>query len=174
MEIVRFGHKSVELEDCVIVSKNFSGATVKHNGKIMNNEGVRNFLLLLPPDIAQELEERSWRVKYFAPKEEGDEPQAFMKVNVSYRQTPPVVHYISDGVDTHLGENRVHMLDDVNIEMLDMRLSAFSRQDDDGVWRKSAFLDELWATVTPDRFAAKYANLRSSEDAALPFTMGEE
>ena len=166
MRIVRTGFKTIDLEDCEIVSRNFEGAEVKRNGRIMNNAGMRNFLLLLDPDAAQEMEAAGWRVKYFAKREDEDEAQAFIKVNVSYRNTPPIVHYISDKVDTRLDEDRIKILDDVNIEMLDIRLNGSARQDDDGTWRKTAYLDEMWATVTPDRFASKYANLRDgySED----------
>ena len=167
MNIVRTGFKTIDLGNCEIVSRNFAGAEIKRNGRIMNNAGMRNFLLLLDPDVAQEMEAAGWRVKYFAKREDEDEAQAFIKVNVSYRNTPPIIHYISDKVDTRLDEDRVKILDDVNIEDLDMRLNGSTRQDEDGKWRKTAYLDEMWATVTPDRFASKYANLKdgySDED----------
>ena len=47
-----FGYKSVDLFDCTIVegSRNFSGEERKRNGRVMNSEGNRNFLIELDPD----------------------------------------------------------------------------------------------------------------------------
>lgn len=162
-----FGYKTVDLENCIIVegTRNFAGREKKIDGRVRNNEGNRNFLIELDPDVYEEFKERGWNVGRFAAREEGLEPKGFMRVTVSYYKTPPIVHLISDGVDTPLGENRIHMLDNVNILNLDMRCTAVNKQNRDGEWKKYAYVDEMWVEVAPDRFASKYANLhREAEE----------
>jgi hypothetical protein len=163
-----FGFKNVSLEDCIIVegTRNFSGNEKKdrNTGRIRNNEGNRNFLIELDPDVYEEFKERGWNVGRFAAREDGVEPKGFMRVTVSYFKQPPIIHMISNGVDTPLGENRVHMLDSVNILSLDMRCTAVNKQNKDGEWKKYAYVDEMWVEVAPDRFATKYANLRRAEE----------
>lgn len=158
-----FGYKTVDLENCIIVngSRNFAGREKTRNGRVMNSEGKRNFLIELDPEAYEEFKERGWNVGMFAAREEGEEPNGFLRVTVSYFKTPPIIHLISNGVETgQLDESRVHMLDNMNILNLDMRCAAVNKQNKDGEWKKYAFVDEMWVTVTPDRFASKYANLR--------------
>ena len=163
-----FGYKTVNLENCVIVNgtRNFGGRerTDRRTGRIMNNEGRRNFLIELDPDAYNAFSEENWNVGRFAPREEGEEPNGFLRVTMSYYKAPPIVHMISEGVDTLLDEDRVHILDNVNILNLDMRCTAVNKQNKNGDWKKYAYVDEMWVTVTPDRFASKYASLRRSEE----------
>lgn len=163
-----FGYKTVDLENCVIVNgtRNFGGRerTDRRTGRIMNNEGKRNFLIELDPEAYETFKEANWNVGRFAPREEGEEPNGFLRVTLSYFKAPPIVHLISDGVETLLDEGRVHMLDNLNILNLDIRCTAVNKQNKDGEWKKYAFVDEMWVTVTPDRFASKYADLRRNNE----------
>lgn len=161
-----FGYKSVNLEDCRIVdgSRNFSGGERKRNGRTINTEGNRNFLIELDPDIYEEFKEQNWNVGRFAQREDGVEPNGFLRVTVSYYKAPPIIHLISDGVVTDLDEGRVHILDNMNILNLDMRCAVVNKQNRDGEWKKNAYVDEMWVTVVPDRFVSKYGNLRASRE----------
>lgn len=165
--IAEFSFKTVNLENCIIDRRNFSGNEVKRNGRTLNEEGRRNFLLILDPEMTEEFKDRGWAVGKFAQREEGVEPEGFLRINVSYFKQPPIIHYISNGVDTLLDESRLHILDKVNMENIDMRIVAVNKQNRDGVWQKRAFVDEMWITVTPDRFMEKYKNLRRSNDEAV-------
>lgn len=156
-----FGYKCVNLENCKIVesSRNFSGEERKRNGRTMNSEGNRNFLIELDPDVYEVFKEEGWNVGRFAAREDGVEPNGFLRVTVSYYKTPPIIHLISDGNVVDLDEYRVGRLDRMNILNLDMRCNAVNKQNRDGEWKKSAYVDEMWVTVVPDRFASKYAYL---------------
>lgn len=159
-----FGFKTVNLEDCVIDRRNFGGGEIKRNGRVLNEAGKRNFLLILSPEMTNEFFDRGWNVGKFSPREEGVEPDGFMRVNVSYFKNPPIIHYISGNVDTLLDESRLYLLDNVDMENIDMRVVGVNKQNKDGLWKKYAYVEEMWVTVTPDRFATKYANLRKSAD----------
>lgn len=166
--IMDFGRKTVNLEDCIIDRRNFGGCEIKRNGRVVNEAGKRNFLLLLKPEAAQEFADRDWNVGKFSPREEDVEPDGFMRVNVSYFKNPPIIHYISGNVVTDLDESRLHILDNVDMENIDMRIVGVNKQNRDGVWKKYAYVEEMWITVTPDRFASKYANLRKSDMMQSP------
>ena len=161
-----FGYKTVDLEDCVIVegTRNFSGREKKIDGRVRNNEGNRNFLIELDPDVYEKFKEENWNVGRFAAREEGIEPKGFMRITVSYYKAPPIIHLISDGVETLIGEDRVHMLDSMNILGLDMRCTAVNKQNKDGEWKKYAYVDEMWVTVAHDRFREKYSYLNKDEE----------
>lgn len=158
-----FGYKSVDLENCVIVdrSRNFGGNERKDNrtGRVLNNAGNRNFLIELEPEVYEEFEAQNWNVGRFAAREEGVEPNGFLRVTVSYFKAPPIIHLISEGNETMLDEDRVHILDSMNILNLDMRCTAVNKQNKNGDWKKYAYVDEMWVTVAPDRFRDKYAYL---------------
>ena len=159
-----FSFKTVDLENCVIDRRNFGGNEIQRNGRIMNNAGKRNFLLIMTPEMTNEFEDRGWKVGRFSQKDPDVEPEGFMRVNVSYFKNPPIIHYISGDVDTLLDESRLYLLDNVNMENIDMRIVAVNKQNKDGVWQKNAYVEEMWIVVTPDRFASKYANLRRNGD----------
>ena len=163
--IADFGFKTVNLEDCTIDRRNFGGGEVKRNGRILNEAGKRNFLLILSPDMIAEFEDRGWNVGQFAQRDPDVVPEGFMRVNVSYYKNPPIIHYISGNVDTLLDESRLYLLDNVDMENIDMRIVGVNKQNKDGIWKKYAYVEEMWVTVTPDRFATKYANLRKTVEA---------
>lgn len=170
-----FGYKSVDLFDCTIVegSRNFSGEERKRNGRVMNSEGNRNFLIELDPDAYETFKDAGWNVGRFAQREEGIEPNGFLRVTVSYFKQPPIIHLISGDTVTDLDESRLHRLDRMNILDLDIRCNVVNKQNRDGDWKKNAYVDEMWVTVTPDRFAAKYAHLQPSQDSLEPDDVSE-
>lgn len=163
-----FSNKTVEFENCIIVNgtRNFSGSerTDRKTGRVMNSNGRRNFLIELSPEAYKDFLDNNWNVGQFKPRDDEEEPNGFLRVTVSYFKAPPIIHLISNGKDTQLGEDRIYILDNVNIENLDMRCAAVNKQNREGEWKKYAYVEEMWVTVTPDRFADKYAYLNRSED----------
>lgn len=175
---IYFGYKSIDLDDCEIIGKrNFSGNEITRNGRTVNSEGRRNFLVKITEEQFDILNEKGWDVGRFAEREPNVEPDCFLRVNISYYKSEPTVHYIVNGVDTLLDEKRLKDLDFVNFERLDIRAAEVNKQKSDGTWVKKPFVNELWAVVTADRFRARYAGLASGEteqpsdddDGELPF-----
>ena len=162
-----FGYKSIDFDDCEIIGdRNFTGREITKNGRTGNSAGRRNFLIKLTEEQFDILNEKGWDVGRFAEREEGVEPDCFLRVNISYYKNPPIIHYIAGGVDTLLDEDHVKDLDYVNIERLDIRCAEVNKQKIDGRWVKKPFVLELWATVTADRFKARYAYLDQTSDEA--------
>ena len=157
-----FGFKTVNLENCEIDRRNFGGGEVKRNGRVLNEAGKRNFLLIMSPEMTDEFANRGWNVGKFSQRDPDVEPEGFMRVNVSYFKNPPIIHYISGDVDTLLDQGRLYLLDNVDMENIDMRIVGVNKQTKDGIWKKCAYVEEMWITVVPDRFATKYANLKKS------------
>lgn len=173
---VVFGTRNVAIENAVIDKRNFSGREVRRNGVTVNKEGRRTFLLILSPEMTEEFERRGWKIGRFAAKEDGIEPDGFLRVSVSYFKYEPAVHLIVDGHrrSTRLDESRIGILDSADISSIDLRLSEVNKQDRDGKWKKYAYLDEGWFTIVPDIFAQKYSDLNDGDNSAdsseeLPF-----
>lgn len=176
---IGYGYKCIDLDDCVIVdnTRNFSGKEKKNRmGKTVNGEGRRNFGVELTEEQYEDLKERGWDVAVFGAGMQDRDPTYFLRVNLSWYKNPPEVHYISEQVDTLLDEAHVGNLDYVNFERLDMKCQQVNKQREDGSWVKKPYVIILWATVTPDRFRARYANLQRSvqDDAADDFAPAEE
>jgi len=60
--------KSFKIEDAELIFRNFSGKAGKYNV-----DGERNFAVLLPEDVAQQMLADDWNVKWLEPREEGKE-----------------------------------------------------------------------------------------------------
>ena len=171
---IYFGYKSIDLDDCELIGqRNFSGQEKTRNGRTVNGEGRRNFLVKITEEQFDMLHDKGWDVGRFAARDPEVPPDCFLRVNISYYKSPPIVHYISNGVDTLLDEEHLRNLDYVNMERLDIRAAEVNKQKMDGTWVKKPFVTELWATVTADRFAARYSDLNvpheTEDDGDLPF-----
>lgn len=174
MEIY-FGHKSIDLDDCELLdSRNFAGREIVKNGRTVNGEGRRNFLVKINQEQYDELFERGWDVGRFSAQNEEDEPICFLRVNVSYYKAEPRIHYIVEGNDTLLPEDRIDILDRVNFERLDVRCDEVNKQKANGNWVKKPFVRELWATVTADRFRSRYAYLDPANKPEEPENEADE
>lgn len=154
----------VFLGDCTIVdrSRNFSGLERRNKyGDIVNSAGRRNFLIELEPEVYETFREKGLNVGRFAPREDGEETNGFLRVNVSYFKKDPVITMVSEGVETLLKEDRIHILDEVDIDRIDILCDIVNKQNKrTGEWTKQAFVDSIRVEVVPNHFAEKYAYLR--------------
>ena len=177
-----YGYKCLNLDDCVIVegSRNFAGREKMRNGRIVNGEGRRNFLVELTPDQYEDLKAHGWDVGVFGADSQDRDPTYFLRVNLSWYKAVPEVHYISKDksgrIDTILDEAHVSCLDRVNFERLDMTCDQVNKQDKNGNWVKKPYVAILWATVTPDRFRERYSDLQRAvqEEEAPVEEAGED
>lgn len=155
-----FGHRSIDLFDCELSdSRNFAGREIIKNGRTVNSEGRRNFLVKLNEEQFEELEQRGWDVVRFGASNPDRDPEYYLRVNISYFKAAPTIHYIVGNNDTLLPENELDILDRVNLERLDIRCDEVNKQKANGNWVKKPFVRELFATVTADRFRTRYAHL---------------
>lgn len=158
---------NITMEGVRIVFKNFSGKAGK-----MNAEGDRNFCVILEdPELVKAMEEDGWNVKYLKPREEGDDPQPYLKVKVKFhddesRRQPNVVIITSRG-RTRLGPDEVGILDWAEIANVDLIVTPYKWTLKSGKTGVSAYVKSLFITIREDELEQKYANVPDSAISAI-------
>jgi len=149
--------KSFSLEDAQIMFRNFAGKEGPYNKK-----GDRNFALILPVALAQELLENGWNVRVREPKEaDGEiltETVYYLPVKVSYDNRPPRVVLIASGRHTPLDEESIECLDYADILSVDVAINPYEWQNSVGSGIK-AYVKTLFVTIDEDPIERKYALL---------------
>lgn len=138
------------LEDITIAFRNFAGKEDRYNAA-----GNRNFAILLENHLANELIRDGWSVKYLRPRDEGDEPQPYIQVNVSYKARPPKICMVTSKSMTYLTEEEIELLDWADIETADVTLNPY----DWAVNGKSgvkAYVHSLYVKIEEDYLQAKW------------------
>ena len=141
------------IDDAQIGFRNFAGKESQYNP-----EGNRNFCVFIDDsEFAHELMNDGWNVRWTKPRNEDDEPRAYMPVKVAFNNYPPNIFMLSNGVKEKLNENNVEVLDWSDIESCDMEIRPYH-------WNKggrsgvSAYLKTLYVKIADDALDAKYAN----------------
>lgn len=145
---------TILMEDCRIVFRNFSGKEGKYN-----REGDRNFCVLLPDHLAEQLDEDGWNVKALKAREEGDPDQPYLMVTVSFKGRPPKVVMITSRGRTDLSEDEIEVLDWADLKQVDLIVRPYNWV----VGEKSgtkAYLKSLFVTIDEDELDLKYADLQ--------------
>ena len=141
------------LENVQLRFKNFAGAAGAYNV-----EGDRNFCVFLDPDVATAMIEAGWNVKQLKPREEGDAPQDYIKVKVSYRegQAPPRITMIKSNGSVPLDKDTVKLLDWAQFSNADLIISPYAWTSKDGSRSGiSAYLYSLYVTLIEDELALR-------------------
>lgn len=152
---------NITIEGARILFRNFSGKEGQYN-----REGDRNFALVLDNADAVQMLADGWNIKYLKPREEGDEPQAYMQVAVSYKSRPPRVVMITSRGRNNLDEDMVDILDWVDIAKVDVIVNPYQ-------WAVSgksgikAYLKTIFITIQEDELELKYADVPDSAQSAL-------
>lgn len=152
---------NIEIEDAEIPRsmRNFRGDPDVYTPK----GGVRQFVVVIPPEMGETLQADGWNVKFKEPYEEGDDPRWTLRVAVRFDNFPPNVNIIVNGRPTQLTEENVGLLDSAEIVSADIIISP-STYDVNGKVGVKAYLKELWATLHVSRFEAKHAKYAAPAD----------
>lgn len=146
------------IEGAEIRSRNFSGKEGKYNVK-----GQRNFLLLLDQATADEMSAEGYNVKAFDPREEGDQPQAFIKVKVNMdSEWPPQLYLVTSTGKTLLGADDLQVLDWSQITNADIIINPSKWTGPDGKEITTAYLQKGYFTIYEDELDRKYADVSDS------------
>jgi len=136
---------------------NFKGAPGPYN-----NEGDRNFNVLLDPESLKQAEEYGMNVKYTKPRD-GEDPMPYLKVNVGFKFRAPHIELINSHCKRLLTEQNIGILDDYEYEHIDMVIRPNRWRRPDGSSGVNAYLQALYAVVVEDPFVSKYYDIPDVE-----------
>lgn len=158
---------NIRIEDAKLIFKNFQGKKT-----LYNDEGNRNFGVLLDDDLAEELIKDGWNVKHLRPREDDPEQYAhpWLSVKIKFNPYPPIVVLINSRGKMKLDEETVGQLDWSIIKTCDLIIRPYNypaiKGRPAGV---SAYLKAIYVTIVEDEFAAKYADIPDLDGISLPF-----
>ena len=151
--------KTFMVEDARIIFRNFAGKEGQYN-----REGDRNFAVVLPPDIAEEMLKDGWNVRYLAAREEGDEDTPYISIAVNFSNRPPRIVLLTSTARTHLAEDSVEVLDWADIKGADLIARGYDWSVN-GKTGTKAYLQSLFVTIEEDALERKYAINENPQDA---------
>lgn len=138
--------------------RNFAGAATKKNA-----EGSRNFNIEVPADLAQQLNEEGWNVRY-----REDKDIWLLKVHVSYQFKKPIINLVTNNGQnvTPLSERTLGMLDYAEIECYEVNIEASNKTYLNGEGREthSAYLQSMNVYIMDDPIANKFNSVVYQDD----------
>lgn len=149
---ITFAPKGIlQIDDCRIVYRNFSGI-----GSKFNREGDKNFAVVIPSqEIADELINNGWNVRIKPPRDEDDSPFMYLPVKIKFNDRGPNCYLASGDKLIKLDEESISCLDDVDIVSVDLDIRPYDWEVN-GDTGRTAYLQNIKVTQEIDRFAARY------------------
>lgn len=149
------------LEGVQIIFRNFTGRPGP-----FNQEGDRNFGVLLDEVQANGMTEDGWNVKWLEPREDVEEevePRGWLPCFLKYHGRngpvrPPTVVLVTSRGRTNLGEDEVKLLDFADIINVDLIVRPFSWEINNKTGVK-AMVKSLFVTIDEDPLQKKYAEM---------------
>lgn len=154
----------VEMDDVRIIFRNFRG-----EGSTFNREGDRNFAVVIPDELADELKNDvnrdgvGWNVKIRQPNSPEYDPYYYLPVKVKFSDYGPIIKLIVNGRQIDITKDTVGQLDRIDIERVDLDIRPY---DDviNGRPFRAAYLQKMYITQKVDRFAERYADMEYPEE----------
>lgn len=149
-------NNNITIEGARIVFRNFEGKEGK-----FNTAGKRNFCVLLDDKLAKTLHDDGWNIKWLQPREEGDEPQAYIQVAVNFGTVPPKIVLVTSGGKHTLDERNINILDWAEIANVDLIIRPYNWEMN-GKTGVKAYIKSMYVTIAEDEFEKKYADVPDS------------
>jgi len=152
----------LKIEGARLILKNFQG-----KAKEFNEEGNRNFGVILDPELAERLEADGWNVKYLKPfPDDPDQirtPWLSVKVKFSKqgeRGRDPMAVLITTRGKIKLDEETIGQLDWTRMKAVDLVINPYEYTIKGGrASGISAYLNAIYVTVEEDDFYEKYGDI---------------
>lgn len=152
---------NITIENVRIGFRNFSGKEGKFNPK-----GDRNFVIFLDENIAKELNNEGWNIRWLKPRNEDEEAQAILQVKVMYGKVPPTVLLIGSKGKTLLAEDNINILDWAEFQNVDVILRPYQWEVRGNTGVK-AYLKKMYVTLVEDELEKKYEVVPDSAQDAV-------
>lgn len=137
---------------------NFKGAAGPYN-----NEGERNFNVILEGEALEQAKAYGMNVKTTKPRD-GYDPVDYIKVNIGYKYRAPIALLINSHVKRNLTEQTIGLLDDYEFENVDLVIRPNRWRRPNGDSGVNAYLQAIYATVVEDPFVSKYYDIPNVDD----------
>lgn len=148
----------IRMEGARLVFRNFSGKETQYN-----EEGNRNFGLVINPEEVDMLRGDGWNVKSYRGRDADpeDEPLYYLPVKVKYGKIPPIITMITSRGKMRLDEEDVNQLDwtimrNVDVVVRPYHYPPMAGRPEGGI---SAYLKSLYVEIEEDDFDQKYADI---------------
>lgn len=155
--------------------RNFSGRPDKYNPNGKRSFAIRIDDEEIKDELLNDVNEfgESWNVKIKPPREDGDSPLMFLKVNIKFNGRGPAIYLQSGNAMNRLDEDDIDQLDAIDIDYVDLDIRPYDGEAVTGPFR-AAYLQSMCIhqSIPRDRFAARYADMSNDDgdpDATLPF-----
>ena len=162
MEVTFAPKDIIQIDDCRITYKNFSGTPSQYN-----REGDRNFALIIPDrQLADDLIHNGWNVHIKPPREDGDDPFMYLPVKVKFNDYGPKVYLVTGKRMNRLDEDSVSMLDHLSMKQIDMDIRPYDWGPigPDQKYGRTAYLQSIRVVQDIDRFEEEYAEEEHPEE----------
>ena len=152
MQITQAPRGILQINDAIIVYRNFSGEGSKYN-----REGDKNFSIVIPDqEVAEELMKDGWNIKIKPPRDEDDVPFMHLPVKIKFNDRGPIVYLKSGTNQVKLDEESISCLDDVDILNISLDIRPYDWEVN-GKSGRTAYLHAMLVTQQVDRFAENNA-----------------
>lgn len=150
---------TVTIEDARIIYKNFTGRP-----DAFNPDPGHNFAVVITDEaFAEKLRLEGWNIKFREPKEEGDAPFWYIKVEASWKIRPPRITRLTEaGGRMPLTEETISMLDEDDIIKADVIFRPYNYTVGATTGTK-AYLQTMFVHIREDELEAKYAYLDTND-----------
>lgn len=126
-----------------------------------NNEGERNFNVILEGEALEQALSYGMNVKTTKPRD-GYDQVSYIKVNIGYKYRAPHVELINSHAKRVLTEQNIGLIDDFEYENVDIVLRPNRWRRPNGDSGVNAYLQSMYATVVEDPFVSKYYDIPES------------
>jgi hypothetical protein len=152
---------NIVIEGARIGFRNFSGKEGQYNAA-----GRRNFCVFLETELANTLQDDGWNVRWLQPRDEMEDQQGYLPVEVSFKNKPPKIVMISHNGKRNIDEESIPILDWIEIAEVDLIINPYnwSVSNKSGV---KAYLKSMYITLVEDEFERKYYDVPDSADNSM-------
>lgn len=156
------------IENVQLAFRNFAGKLGKYN-----NEGDRNFCVLLDEQTAAQMDEDGWNIKYLEPRDPEDERQAYIRVKIKYNFREPNIYMVGSKNKTRLDQDSIEVLDYMDLKFSDIIIRPYNYEVN-GKTGVTAYLETIYANIQEDELYQKYYDVPDSTQNTMLEIEGEE